>query len=86
MIPLVIEIDGDNAWADLRDDPDRVIGAVETFRIARLARGMTSGATSVAIRIDLPDGKVVIAQTSLKLLSAAVSAFQARDVAEREGE
>lgn len=79
MIPLILDMDGDNAWPDLRDHQDRVIGVVETFRIARLSRGMTSGETSVAIRIDLPDGRVVIAQTSLRLLTMAVRAFEARE-------
>lgn len=54
-------------------------GAVEgKMRIAGLSAGMTSGAPSVMIGVELPDGTKVIAQTSLKLLLVAAAALVAR--------
>ena len=52
--------------------------------IARLARGMTSGRSSVMIRIDLPNEQVVLAETSLRALCAAADAMRTR--ARVEGE
>lgn len=40
--------------------------------------GMRSGRTSVALRLDLPDGRTLIAETSLGLLLGAAKAFEAR--------
>jgi hypothetical protein len=39
---------------------------------------MKGGAPSVAFRIDLEDGRTVIAETSLKLLLTASDLFKAR--------
>jgi hypothetical protein len=36
---------------------------------------MASGKPSVMLRIDLPDGRVVLAETSLRLFAAAAHAF-----------
>ena len=46
------------------------------FTIAALEKGMKSGAPSVAIRIDLPDGRTVIQETSLKLWYTATRALK----------
>lgn len=78
MPALHIIADGDNAWPDLRDRMDTVIHITAPFAITALASGMTSGKTSVALRIDLPDGRTVIAETSLALLGAAVDTFRAK--------
>ncbi len=48
------------------------------IQVAGLTSGMRSGAPSVAIRIDLPDGKTAIAETSLKLFLTAADALKAR--------
>lgn len=72
---LEIKLDGDGAWPDLIDKPVldcRVDG------IAALADGTVVGRPSVAIRVNLPDGSVVLAQTTLRLLVAAVDAICAR--------
>lgn len=36
-----------------------------TWRVVFMEGGMQSGAASVALRLDLPDGRTVIAETSL---------------------
>lgn len=46
--------------------------------VGGLAGGMSSGKPSVALRIDLPDGRHVIAETSLALFLMAADALKAR--------
>lgn len=65
------------AWPELATRSD-VIHVTDPIGMTGLAGGMESGATSVAIRIDLPDGRVVIAETSLALLLSAGRALAAR--------
>lgn len=43
-----------------------------------LEGGMKSGAFSVGLRLDLPDGRVVVAETSWAALKAAFFILQAR--------
>jgi hypothetical protein len=78
MPALDIILHGDGCWPDLKEHPDRVIH-LNNVAMAALPGGMTSGQTSVSIRIDLPDGRVVIAETSLALLGTAVDMFRAQD-------
>lgn len=78
MPALVIKLEGDHSWPDLADKPDGQIIDIQTIEMALLPGGMASGKASVAIRIDLPDGRVVIAQTSQELFDAAARAFRAR--------
>lgn len=70
-----IHVDGDGCWPDLREKgcKDGLLTGVSA-----LAAGMESGRPSVMLRVELEDGTVVLAQTSLQLLSAAVRAFTAR--------
>lgn len=78
MMPdLKIHLDGDGCWPDLNENRDRVIEG-RKIEIAYLSHGMASGKPSVTIRVDLPDGRVVLAQTSLALFEAATRAFQGR--------
>lgn len=48
------------------------------IQVAVLASGMQSGLPSVALRVDLPDGKIVIAETSARLFCMAARAILAR--------
>lgn len=75
MIELDIVLNGDGCWPELSD---RDVAKGERVAMAALGAGMVSGAPSVTIRIDLPDGRVVLAATSLKLLLTAADAFRAR--------
>lgn len=83
MIPLRIILEGDNCWPDLKDKEPILTDLVA---VAALPSGMTSGKPSVAVRIDLPDGRAVIAQTSMRLFLMAARAFRARfgDVDEQD--
>ena len=75
---LDVIVEGDNCWPDLLDKEVLYLGAEARIGLAALAGGMASGRPSVSIRINLPDGRVVWAQTSLRLLQVAVGAFTAR--------
>ena len=57
-------------WLSGNDDPPIQIGALEG--------GMVGGRPSVAIRIDLPDGGIVVAETSLRLFQMANAALLGR--------
>jgi hypothetical protein len=74
MIPFSIIFD-EPAWPDL--DPHEVTEA-SIKGVALLKDGMASGRPSVAFRIDLPNGDVVIAQTSARLFCTAAKAIMAR--------
>lgn len=81
MPAMKITLDGDRAWPDLGSlvcQGGPPVQVTEDVEIVTLAGGMTSGAPSVAIRLNLPDGSVAIAQTSLALLLTAADAFRAR--------
>ncbi len=70
---LQIILDGDGAFNDVEIGAD---GALT--RITLLEGGMQSGSPSVGLLIDIGDGQLVFAQTSLKLLISAAKAFEAR--------
>lgn len=76
---LDIIMDGDNCWPELKEK-GFITG--NWVGIARLRRGMVSGAASVTVRIELPDGQTVLAETSLALIENAARAFR---VAEENG-
>lgn len=76
-IHLILE--GDGAWPEL--DDGRVVqhlGTGTTIAIAALQRGTRSGQPSVAFRFDLPDGSVVLAETTLRLFLATGDALRVR--------
>lgn len=83
MPELKIILDGDGAWPDLKNK--EIIHITEGIQVALLKRGMKSGASSISIRFDLPDGKTVVAETSLKLFIQAVAAFEVASCIEGEG-
>lgn len=80
MPEMTIDLDGDNAWPDLKDQERRVIHlADETIiKVCALDGGMKSGKPSVCFRIDLPDGRVVLAETSARLFVMAAAAIVSR--------
>lgn len=59
-------------------DPQKVIELETPLKIGGLSGGMTSGKPSVSFGFTLPDGKVVFAQTSMKLFHVAAKAFATR--------
>jgi hypothetical protein len=79
MVALRIIVDGEGALPELA--PAVAAGRLVRAPLATLAAlpgGMQSGEPSVAAVIDLPDGRVVFAETSLRMLLAACDAFVAR--------
>lgn len=67
------------AWPDIADKAVIHLGRdAAPIQIAALSGGMSSGAPSVAIRIDLPDGRIVVAETSLRLFQMANAALLGR--------
>lgn len=83
MAYLDLRLDGDGCWPELveceeRGDLIAGMGEDTTLGLALLERGMASGKPSVTIRVNLADGRVVMAQTSLELLEAAVRAMRVR--------
>lgn len=75
---LHIYLNGDGCWPDLRDHPERMVQIHPELSVAFLEGGMTSGNTSAMFRFDLPDGRAVLCETSLKLLKIAVAAAIAK--------
>lgn len=77
-------LDGDGCWRDLPQliSEGKVIELMgndaPSIQFAALPGGMQSGRTSVTIRIELPDGKVLLTETSLALLAGAVDTIRAR--------
>ena len=80
MPSMNINLDGDNAWPDLRSKQSKIIHVAEgeTIKICALDGGMSSGKPSVCVRIDLPDGRVVLAETSARLFVMAAAAIVGR--------
>jgi hypothetical protein len=72
---MTIHLEGDGVWPEMAK---KTILHVQDFDVAALDGGMQSGAPSIAIKIDLPTGQVVFAETSLKLFLTAADAFKAR--------
>lgn len=68
MIHLHVILDGEGIWPDLIG---RQLPEVKAITIAGLGHGLTSGKASVAIRIDLASGEVIVAQTTLTLFMEA---------------
>ena len=81
MITIHVKLEGDGAWPDLAEKVDSVIYLLNDappLQIATLSDGMTSGNPSLAMRIDLPDGRTVILETSVRLFLVAAHAIEAR--------
>lgn len=89
MIAMTIRLDGDNAFSELQDHPKIVhLGNdAPAIQVAVLDAGMSSGRPSVCMRLDLPDGTVVLAETSARLFCAAARQVMAKypDLFEGEG-
>jgi len=74
MIGMSVHLTGD-CWVYLKDK--QVLGADE-IGFALLDKGMESGLPAVAIRLDLPDGRVVVGQMSARLFCTAARMFVAK--------
>lgn len=79
MPTMKIETRGDGCWPDLAE---KEVIMVEDFSAATLPHGMSNGSASVSFRIDLPDGRVVLAQTSAALLLILAEVVRATEKAD----
>lgn len=70
MLILEIKLNAENM---LEKEPDYHV--IEGLVIGLLPFGMESGKHSIALKIPLPDGKIVLAETSFILLVQATRAF-----------
>jgi hypothetical protein len=76
---IELKLDGEGAWPDLVEKREHgELIHVGGFELGALEAGMESGRPSIAIRIDLPDGRVVIAESSLRLFLTAYEALVIR--------
>lgn len=79
MIGMIINLNGDNAWPDIQDkEIIHLSNDAPPIQVATLEGGLASGRPSIAIRIDLPDGKVVVVETTARLFCSAGRAIQAK--------
>ena len=58
-------------------DPTKLVHLTNTIEVGSLSGGMESGQPSVAFCFGLPDGTVVVAETSLALFIAAARGLAA---------
>lgn len=66
-------------WPDLeREKCIHLESDAPPIKVAVLEKGMATGRPSIALRIDLPDGQTVIAETSARLFCTAARAIMAR--------
>ncbi len=81
-MPVIKVLLDEPAWPDLADKAARLTWLSGNddppIQIGALQGGMVGGRPSVAIRIDLPDGRIVVAETSLRLFQMANAALLGR--------
>lgn len=81
VLSLTLNLD-ENPWNDLAGlrEQGKLITAMGEesgpIRIGGLPNGMESGATAVEIALRLPDGTLILTETSLKLFLAAADALR----------
>jgi hypothetical protein len=75
MPSLPVHLDGDECWPDLGSKGWEEASRVE---VAVLPGGMSTGKPSVTIRFDMPDGRVVLGQTSMALFVMAARMMVSR--------
>lgn len=83
VIALRIMLDGDGAFPDLAgkigtDDVIHLGNDAPPIGVAVLEHGTASGRPSIMLRVDLPDGRTVLAETTWALFAGAAQAVAAR--------
>jgi hypothetical protein len=84
MPELHIILEGDGAFRDWQNREQH--HTLLPMRVSALEAGMESGDPSIMIGIELENGEVVMAETSLRLFLTAADAFRARYGDPRQGE
>lgn len=77
MPALSIFLNGPESFTPIPENA-RIHHVTERMEVAFLEHGMVSGAPSVMLRIALPDGSVVLAETSYALFDGAARAMRSR--------
>lgn len=80
-MPIMRIILEEPAWPELDIDDPRVIVAMDTdasLDVTGLQAGMASGKPSVVLRVNLPDGRIILTETSLALFLTAADALKTR--------
>lgn len=78
---VTLRLEGDGAFEDVLETAEEIIYLTSDefeMRVAALESGMQSGAPSIAFGFQLPDGKYVIFDTSLKIMLTTLEAIVAR--------
>ena len=78
MPTLILKLNGDGALAGELEGREVVRLTEAPITVAGLEGGMQSGKPSVALAIPLPDGKVVLFETSLAVFLSAADGLRAR--------
>lgn len=73
MVTMNVVLQGDGVLKDT--DPNKIVHLQNTITLASLDNGMASGKPSVAFIFDLPDGRKVLAETSMTLFLSAAKIF-----------
>lgn len=76
MIVMHVDLRGNGAFKDFQNK--EIIHLKSTIRVAALTSGLTSGKTSVAFGFELPDGRAVLAETSLKMFLTSADMLRAK--------
>lgn len=78
MIPLdvIIRPEGEFLWPDVGENS---FTKGTLMGIARVPKAMVSGKSAVVVRVHLPDGTIVLAETTMYLLKTALDAFAVAD-------
>ena len=78
-VEMIVYVEGEGVWPDLAGkEVIHLANDAPPIQVAALSAGMVSGRESVAIRMDLPDGRVVVAETSLRLFVQAADVLKTR--------
>lgn len=78
MLSMHIVLQGDGAFADLQREHGDPIHLTNEITVAGLEAGMAGGKPSVGFGFVLPNGRWVLAETSLALFLTAADALRAR--------
>ena len=74
----ILDVEDPPQWPELASDPKWVHLRDPVIEIVALEGGMHSGQPSLTIRLDLPDGTIVTAETSLAVFQTANAALRGR--------
>jgi uncharacterized protein (UPF0371 family) len=77
MIKMSVIFD-EPAWPELLNNDKLIYLQNQPVGIACIDKATSKGKPSVALRIELPDGRTVIAETTARLFCTAAKAIEAR--------